>query len=42
MMEFPLIFDEMDFVEVLKIHEIHKIYGHQKGRPTVYGKGFIS
>ena len=38
-MEFPLIFDEIDFVEVLKIHEIHEIYGPQKECPTVYGKG---
>ena len=34
-MELLLISGETNFMEVPKVHKIHKIYGSQKGQPAV-------
>ena len=41
MIEFPLIFSEKKFVEVSKIHEIHKICSPRKRCPTVNAYVFL-
>ena len=39
--EFPLIFGEKNFVEVPKIHEIHKIFNPRKRRPMVHSNAYL-
>ena len=41
-MEFLLIFGETNFVEVLKIREIHKIYGPRNKRTLRYLVGYMT